>query len=49
MTLLASLLYPVAQAATDPAVPLSLVAATAVAIYHEMRTRRERAHVVHAS
>jgi hypothetical protein len=48
VTGLASLLYPVTQAVTDPAVPLSLIAATAVAIYHEMQTRRERAHV-HAS
>lgn len=42
---LASLLYPILQAATDPVVPLSLIAATGVAIYHEMRTRREHAHV----
>ena len=45
LAMAASLLYPAVQAATDPAVPLSLLAALGVAILHEMRTRRERVHV----
>lgn len=45
---LVTLLVPVAQAASEPVVPLSLLAALGVAIVHELRERRENAHV-HAS
>jgi hypothetical protein len=43
-----TLLVPVAEAASEPAVPLSLFAALGVAIVHELRERRENVHV-HAS
>jgi len=42
---LATLLVPIAQIATEPAVPLSLLAALGVAILFELRERREHAHV----
>ena len=42
---IATVLVPIAQAATDPVVPLSIVAAIAVATLHELRERRERVHV----
>lgn len=45
---LATLLVPLADLASQPTVPLSLLAAIAVAIVHELRERREIAHV-HAS
>ncbi len=45
---LATLLVPLAELASQPTVPLSLLAAIAVAIVHELRERRETAHV-HAS
>ncbi len=45
---LAQLLLPVAELASQPAVPLSLLAALGVAIVHELRERRENAHA-HAS
>jgi hypothetical protein len=40
----ATLLLPLAELAQEPVVPLSLVAALGVAILHELRERRERAH-----
>lgn len=40
----ATVLLPLADLAQQPAVPLSLVAALAVAILHELRERREHAH-----
>jgi hypothetical protein len=40
----ATLLLPLADLAQEPVVPLSLVAALGVAILHELRERRERAH-----
>lgn len=43
-----TLLVPVAQAASEPVVPLSLLAALGVAIVHEFRERKENVHV-HAS
>jgi hypothetical protein len=46
--IVASLLLPVAHLASEPAVPLSLLAALGVAILHELRERREHAHA-HAS
>lgn len=45
---LVTLLVPVAQAASEPVVPLSLLAALGVAIIHELRERKESVHV-HAS
>ena len=42
---IATLLVPIAQIAAEPAVPLSLLAALGVAILHELRERREHAHV----
>jgi hypothetical protein len=42
---LATLLVPIAEIATEPAVPLSLLAALGVAILFELRERREHAHV----
>lgn len=45
---LATLLVPLADLASQPTIPLSLLAAIAVAIVHELRERREIAHV-HAS
>ncbi len=44
----ATVLLPIAEIAAEPAVPLSLLAALGVAILHELRERREYAHV-HAS
>ena len=44
----ATWLLPVVQAATQPIVPLSLIAALAVATAYELRERREGAHA-HAS
>lgn len=44
----ASLVYPLLRAATEPAIPLSLITATGVAIFHEMRAKKEHVHV-HAS
>jgi hypothetical protein len=41
---IATLLIPIAEFATQPAVPLSLLAALGVAILHELRDRREHAH-----
>jgi hypothetical protein len=40
----ATLLLPIAEFASQPAVPLSLLAALGVAILHELRDRREHAH-----
>jgi hypothetical protein len=40
----ATLLLPIAEFASQPAVPLSLLAALGVAILHELRDRREQAH-----
>lgn len=40
---LATLLLPIAELASQPAVPLSLLAALGVAILHELRERREQA------
>ena len=40
----ATVLLPVADVAQQPVIPVSLVAALAVAIVHELRERRERAH-----
>jgi hypothetical protein len=45
---LATLAISVAEVASQPAVPLSLVAALGVAVIYELRERREHAHV-HAS
>ena len=45
----ANVVLPIAQLAADPVVPASLLAALGVAILHELRERRERAHVRHAS
>lgn len=45
---LATIVVPVAEAAAQPAVPLSLLAALGVAIAHELRERKEHAHA-HAS
>lgn len=45
---LATLVVPLAELASQPTVPLSLLAAIAFAIVHELRERRETAHV-HAS
>lgn len=45
---IATVLEPIAEIAAEPAVPLSLLAALGVAILHELRERREYAHV-HAS
>jgi hypothetical protein len=42
---LATVVVPIAQAATDPVVPISIVAAIAVATLYELRERRERVHV----
>jgi hypothetical protein len=44
----AAFLVPIAEVASQPAVPLSLLAALGVAIVHELRERKERAHA-HAS
>lgn len=44
----ATVVVPIAQAASDPIIPLSLIAALAVATAYELRERRERAHA-HAS
>lgn len=41
----ATVLAPIAEIASEPAVPLSLLAALGVAILHELRERREYAHV----
>jgi len=48
VVVLATLLISVAEIASQPAVPLSLIAALGVAILYELRERRERAHA-HAS
>jgi len=40
----ATVLLPLADLAQQPAIPLSLIAALAVAILYELRERRERAH-----
>ena len=40
----AAVLLPLADVAQQPAIPLSLLAALAVAILYELRERRERAH-----
>lgn len=45
---LATLAISIAEVASQPAVPLSLIAALGVAILYELRERRERAHA-HAS
>lgn len=45
---IATVAISVAEVASQPAVPLSLVAALGVAILYELRERRERAHA-HAS
>lgn len=44
VTVAASALYPALEAFEDPAVPLSLLAALAIAIVYETGTRREHAH-----
>ena len=41
----ATVLVPIAEIATQPAVPLSLLAALGVAILFELRERREHLHV----
>jgi hypothetical protein len=48
IVVLATLAISVAEVASQPAVPLSLIAALGVAILYELRERRERAHA-HAS
>ncbi|HUQ41212.1 MAG TPA: hypothetical protein VM052_01805 [Candidatus Limnocylindrales bacterium] len=40
----ATLVLPIAEIASQPAVPVSLLAALSVAILHELRERREHAH-----